>query len=473
MPRKHAASSRLMPNVVCVRSLVPNEKNSALSRDLVGHQRRARQLDHGADLVVELDAGFLRHRLRHRVDARLDDVELGLGGDQRHHHLRHHRLAGALAGLDRGLEDRARLHLGDLGIGDGDAAAAEAEHRVELGSSLARCSSFFGSAPIAAATSAMSSSPCGRNSCSGGSSSRIVTGRPLHDLEQLDEVAALHRQELGERRAARSSRRRRGSSRAPPGCGPRRRTCARCGRARCPRRRTGARCRASAGVSALARTPSLRTLSAQPISVPNSPDSAGSIIGTRAGQHLAGRAVDGDDLAALEHGVAGAAWSARCSRRAAEPAPETQGLPMPRATTAACEVMPPRVVRMPSAACMPWMSSGEVSTRTRMTFLPSALSRVRLVGRRTRSRRRPRPARPAGRSRSPCARRSGSMVGCSSWSSEAGSIRATASSLVISFSFASSTAMRSAALAVRLPFRVCSIQSLPCSTVNSRSCMSR
>ena len=39
--------------------------------------------------------------------------------------------------------------------------------------------------------------------------------------------------------------------------------------------------RASAGVSALARTPSLRTLSAQPISVPNSPDIAGSIIGTR------------------------------------------------------------------------------------------------------------------------------------------------------------------------------------------------
>ena len=38
--------------------------------------------------------------------------------------------------------------------------------------------------------------------------------------------------------------------------------------------------RASAGVSALARTPSLRTLSAQPISVPNSPDIAGSVIGT-------------------------------------------------------------------------------------------------------------------------------------------------------------------------------------------------
>ena len=30
----------------------------------------------------------------------------------------------------------------------------------------------------------------------------MVTGRPLHDLEQLDEIGALHRQELGERRAA-------------------------------------------------------------------------------------------------------------------------------------------------------------------------------------------------------------------------------------------------------------------------------
>ena len=39
--------------------------------------------------------------------------------------------------------------------------------------------------------------------------------------------------------------------------------------------------RASFGVSALARTPSLRTLSAHPIRVVNSPDSVGSVIGTR------------------------------------------------------------------------------------------------------------------------------------------------------------------------------------------------
>ena len=51
----------------------------------------------------------------------------------------------------------------------------------------------------------------------------------------------------------------------------------------------------------------------------------------------------------------------------------------------------------------------------------------------------------------------GSIVGCSSWSSEPGSIRITASSLVISPSLARSTATFSAALAVRLPLRVWSM----------------
>ena len=39
---------------------------------------------------------------------------------------------------------------------------------------------------------------------------------------------------------------------------------------------------------------------------------------------------------------------------------------MPRATTAAWEVMPPRAVRMPAASSMPFRSSGEVSMRTRI-----------------------------------------------------------------------------------------------------------
>lgn len=39
----------------------------------------------------------------------------------------------------------------------------------------------------------------------------------------------------------------------------------------------------------------------------------------------------------------------------------TQHLPMPRATTAACEVMPPFSVKMPAELRMPWMSSAVVS----------------------------------------------------------------------------------------------------------------
>ena len=60
--------------------------------------------------------------------------------------------------------------------------------------------------------------------------------------------------------------------------------------------------------------------------------------------------------------------------------PETQGLPMPRATTAACEVLPPRLVRMPCAWKKPWMSSGLVSSRTRMTFSPALPARFGGVG---------------------------------------------------------------------------------------------
>ena len=51
--------------------------------------------------------------------------------------------------------------------------------------------------------------------------------------------------------------------------------------------------------------------------------------------------------------------------------PATHGLPMPRATTAACEVMPPWAVSTPWAWIRPWMSSGVVSQRTRTTLSPA------------------------------------------------------------------------------------------------------
>src|SRR5437899_2024016 len=51
-------------------------------------------------------------------------------------------------------------------------------------------------------------------------------------------------------------------------------------------------------------------------------------------------------------------------------APTTHVLPMPRATTAAWLVIPPRAVRMARAATIPWKSSGDVSGRTRITSWP-------------------------------------------------------------------------------------------------------
>ena len=47
-------SSREKPKVICVRSLVPKQKNSASLGDLVGRQGRARDLDHGAVEVLDL-----------------------------------------------------------------------------------------------------------------------------------------------------------------------------------------------------------------------------------------------------------------------------------------------------------------------------------------------------------------------------------------------------------------------------------
>ena len=52
------------------------------------------------------------------------------------------------------------------------------------------------------------------------------------------------------------------------------------------------------------------------------------------------------------------------------PAPTMDGFPICRPTTAAWEVIPPVAVRMPCDTNMPWMSSGTVSRRTRMTGLP-------------------------------------------------------------------------------------------------------
>ena len=138
------------------------------------------------------------------------------------------------------------------------------------------------------------------------------------------------------------------------------------------------------------------------------------------------------------------------------PAPQTQGRPMPRATTAACEVIPPRAVTIARAACMPWISSGLVSTRTRITSSPRSAMYAALSESKTTL-----PTAAPGLAGRPLTTRSlsasSAMVGCRSWSSWPGSRRSTASFSVINPSAAMSTAIFRAAAAVRLPLRVWSM----------------
>ncbi len=157
-------------------------------------------------------------------------------------------------------------------------------------------------------------------------------------------------------------------------------------------------------------------------------------------------------------------------------APTTAGLPQPRATHRGVRhEAPPRREDAPARRACRGRPPGDVSVRTRMTSLAGP---CRLDGRRRRSkydpahRRARRGAEARGRPRRPAPRRTGGAARCrgasafTRWTASARLSRIDGSSTI-------STAMRSAARPVRLPTRVCSIQSLSCSIVNSMSHMSR
>ena len=140
------------------------------------------------------------------------------------------------------------------------------------------------------------------------------------------------------------------------------------------------------------------------------------------------------------------------------PHPDTQHLPIPRATTAAWDVIPPRTVRMPWAAFMPSISSGDVSRRTSTTFSPRsahslASSAENTILPQAAPGEAPR-ALPIGTAFFKAA---WSNCGWSNVSRLRGSIMATALFSEIMPSSTKSQAILSAAWAVRLPSRVCSI----------------
>ena len=131
---------------------------------------------------------------------------------------------------------------------------------------------------------------------------------------------------------------------------------------------------------------------------------------------------------------------------------------MPRATTAAWLVIPPRTVRIPWDTFIPVMSSGEVSRRTKTTFSPlpaqfSASSAEKTILPHAAPGDAPSPF-PTGVAAFNAA---ASNCGCNKVSRLRGSIMATASSSVLIPSSTRSQAILSAACAVLLPLRVCSI----------------
>jgi len=152
------------------------------------------------------------------------------------------------------------------------------------------------------------------------------------------------------------------------------------------------------------------------------------------------------------------------------PQPTTAGLPICRPTTAACEVIPPVAVKTPWAALIPWISSGDVSSRTRITFLPWLAQTTASLAVKTTW-----PVAAPGEAASPLARTvcfffsSWSNTGWSNWFKASGSTLSKASSIVVNFSSTRSTAILTAAIPVLLAFLVCSIYSLPSWIVNSKS----
>ncbi len=156
------------------------------------------------------------------------------------------------------------------------------------------------------------------------------------------------------------------------------------------------------------------------------------------------------------------------------PAPATQHLPMPRVTTAAWLVMPPREVRMPTATSMPWMSSGVVSARTRITgfFLCCPAFATASAAEKTIC-----PTAAPGRGRQAVRDHFDLLrflveMGHQEIVELVGLDAKDGGLLVDQPSPTMSRAMCTAARPVRLPLRVCSMYSLRSWMVNSKSCMS-
>ncbi len=101
--------------MVWVRSLVPKEKNSAVSAISAARKAGARQFDHGADQIVRHGAAGLLDVRRYLGDAGGEPVQFRLEAHQRDHDLELDRLAAAGHDIGGGFQDGAGLHFIDFG----------------------------------------------------------------------------------------------------------------------------------------------------------------------------------------------------------------------------------------------------------------------------------------------------------------------------------------------------------------------
>ena len=214
---------------------------------------------------------------------------------------------------------------------------------------------------------------------------------------------------------------------------------------------------ASAGLSALVRIFKVRLLSAQVMSVAKSPVMLGAIVSTLPIITSPVVPLIVMKSPALTTFPAMLTVCAASSILTASQ-PTTHGLPQPRATTAAWLALPPVLVRMPLARCIPATSSGDVSLRTSMIGSLGYFSACATAASADST---TLPDAPPGLAAMPWATGLtfdlGSSCGCSRWLSESGGTRLTASPWLILPSLAISTAIRTAAVPVRLPLRVCSM----------------
>ena len=229
---------------------------------------------------------------------------------------------------------------------------------------------------------------------------------------------------------------------------------------------------ASWGVSALVLTESLLYLSAHAITLPNSPAIWASTVGIMPSYILP--VEPSIEIASPSvYSLPARVNFLLASSMLISPQPDTQHLPIPLATTAAWLVIPPLTVSIPCAAFIPVISSGEVSRRTKTTFSPRSAHATASSAENTTL-----PQAAPGDAPSPLPAGVAFLSAVTSnwgWRSVSrlrGSIMSTASSSVRIPSSTRSHAILRAAWAVLLPFLVWSIYSLPCSTVNSISCIS-